>query len=252
MHAKGAAALLLQQLSSPGDPRYPRSSKKEPRTSTFSTTRSVTRTPRRWLLSSSQSCSPSIRSIGGAPSRVASLRAPGVNAPVVISRPRSRRAPNRGHGRSPIDGLNGCSTGRCARLGLPLRCRTPHAPPQDRNCARSLRPGGRHGTRPGFGRGDDQPGSPDLLECRHRALLYYRHPNGLQWGCSPVAANPRFGEDRHGGPEAPRARLRRLRIWRHPGRPSRRLRAATRRQPDPRHCSRTQLGLRSGADEAGW
>jgi hypothetical protein len=56
---------------------------------TSSNLRVVVRTPRSYCLSSPQRQSPSMRSIGGAPSRVASFLAPAVNVPVVIRRPLS-------------------------------------------------------------------------------------------------------------------------------------------------------------------
>jgi len=63
------------------------SSKNEGTTSTSSTWRIVVRTPSWYCLSRSQSLSPSIRSIVGAPSRVASVFASAVNVPVVMSSP---------------------------------------------------------------------------------------------------------------------------------------------------------------------
>jgi hypothetical protein len=51
------------------------------------TTRSVVAIPSRCSRSSSTSSSPSMRSSGGAPSRVASARAAGVKLPVVMSSP---------------------------------------------------------------------------------------------------------------------------------------------------------------------
>ena len=86
-----ASSLRRRTQRCASDHHPQRSAKNSGTTSTSSICRTVRRTPRSYSFNSSQSRSPSMRSTGGAPSRVASCFASPVKFPVVIRSPLSPR-----------------------------------------------------------------------------------------------------------------------------------------------------------------